>query len=342
MAPEMTMRLVRLALTTALVAIAAAPAAAFDALEEMLVRLPRSPAGVAGTGEWYFIAPDRLLTTPLPAWPGVGYDGLTTVLVNPAMGLFTVGIDFTALEGILSYGAPPDTILYLAGDGIEPEAVGTVLLEREGMTRSDIGGFPVFSVGEDNGLYLDGMQADYPFATSGARAHRVAVTGGAAMVTNATPLMVEAVDAFIALPSAPLAEIAAAAEMAAPQGLEAFGAAGINRRMLFGDAGDAAPYYYALFVASSGDGGEAMQAVLLLPTMASAETVVPPIVERLQAFHGDTGGKIVWSVAPTATGPVAIITLAFPPGTEGSPAANAYRDWVNSIFRLDGLFVEIP
>jgi len=76
--------------------------------------------------------------------------------------------------------------------------------------------------------------------------------------------------------------------------------------------------------------------------MASAGPVVAPIVERLRALHADSGGKIVSTVVPTSTGPAAIISLAFAPGTAGEPAANAYQRWVSSVFRRDGLFVGIP
>ncbi|MCW5696093.1 MAG: hypothetical protein KIS96_05065 [Bauldia sp.] len=317
----------------------AGSAAAFDALEDMVGRLPASPGGIVASGEWYFIAPALLADMPRTTWPGVGDADLSPSLLDAAVGLETVGIDFTVLDGILNYGTPPNEILYLAGDGITPEAVGTALLQREGMARSELGGFVVFSEREDGTLNLNAIESGYPFGMRGAQAHRVAVTDGAAIVTATTPLLADAVAAFAAEDRRLLAELVEAARATVPPGLAAFGATGMPRRLLFPDRGDTAPFDYVMLIASSGENGEAAQAVLLFPAIAAVELVMAPLVERLQAFHDDTAGKIVWVPVPTSGGAAAIVTLAFPPGTSGQPAAAAYRNWIGSIFRRGDLFL---
>ncbi len=332
-------------LAAALASLTASSAWAFDGLMAMADQLPVSSRSMS---ELYFMSPIAVAGWQPSDIPGIGLSDLALVLFDADLGVAQVGIAFPELEGIAHFGTAPHATLHLLGDSIHTDAVGDALLQRDGMEETDRLGVTVFVEGEDNTVNITARDPAYPFG-GGWRGHRVAVWDGGAIVAYSWGDLEAALAAAQRMeepaPSGQiwsLADLVAAAAEHAPANARAFAATGLP--VFAFDAAEAATtgngavvpgFEYALYVASTSGASETMQMVLAYRVAANASAAANSVKARLSADIGERYPADTTVVGRTVDLPdgatLAIISVVYPPGTDGHPSSYEIGRWTNDV-----------
>lgn len=313
-----------------------APAGAFEILGMMLQGMPEAAEDDPVAPEFDFAVPAAQAGWPVRSWQAVGIEDLNEALLDRNRGIETVGIAFPDLDGILRYGAPPDSRLTLYGSAIAEAEVRAALMARPGMTEAEHDSFATFSVGADFAVNPERRESGYPFG-GGWRAHRVAVRNGLAVITFATPALVSAMEAIEAqdagtVPQSPVVAMVDAAAGLVPDELNAYAAIGLPDEA-FRDAGALPGPGYAMVVASAAAGWEATQFMLLFDTeeaAAAGGTSLHAALGALRDWPADA--KVQTAAIALPEGAMAIVTVLFQPGTPDHPSSMLLNQWRSAVF----------
>lgn len=312
-----------------------APAGAFEILAMLLQAMPEALEGDPVASEFDFAVPRAQAGWPVESWQTVGLDDLNPALLDRDRGIETVGIAFPELDGILRYGAPPDSRLYLYGSAVAKAEVRTALMARPGMSEAEHDSFATFTVGADFAVDPAGRENGYPFG-GGWRAHRVAVRNGFAAVTYSTPALASAMTAIQkqdagTVPESPVVAMVDAAAGLVPEELNAYAAMGLP-----GDAlrqpGSLSGPGYAIAVASASAYWEAAQFMLLYDSEEAAAGGATSLRAALAALREWPEGAKVQAVSiGLPEGAVAIVTVLFAPGTSDHPSSTLLNQWRSAV-----------
>lgn len=337
--------LARLALT-ALFAIPALPAVAYDALREIVRVLP-DPDEAGGT-TFNYMNPAMIQSWPIRAWIGVGLPDADAALLDSNVGIEKAGIDFTALEGVLHWGLAPESGIYLVGDAIDRTAVRDALTARPGMSEEVRDNVTILAEGDDYGTDPAARDPDYPFG-GGWRGHRVAAGDGAAFVAFSWPDLergLEAAEPGDSDLQEMLAAMVDAAEKAVPLGFEAHAAAMAPVRAYAPPDPDAREdtavlpaFEAALLIGAAGDDWEAAQIVLAYLDHDDAGNAATSLADRIEEDRPEDA-KLTVRVSESDMS-IAVVSLVFPPGAPDHPSSEFVSRWINDAYsgRLDLMMV---
>jgi len=311
-------------------------AGAFEALLDLVRILPATEQW--DHSQFDFASPRLQAGWPPRALQGAGIVEFSAALVERGVGVASVGIPFPDLDGLMSFGVPPDTVLYLSGPAVALEAVRPSLLARPGMTEREGGGagFAVFAIGEEYGIQTMAIDRTYPFG-GGYRAHRVAVRDGLAAVTFATPPLEAAIAAAAGdharTDAWQVEAIIAAAAGLVPDGFEAYAASGLPAEAFLSSSGVPSMPGYAIVVASLGADWEATQFLLSFADPAAADAGAASLAAALVALRAwPEGAKVEVDTAPLPDGAAAVVTVLFAPGTTDHPSSDQLNRWRSDIY----------
>ncbi|MCW5715012.1 MAG: hypothetical protein KIT43_10915 [Bauldia sp.] len=318
-------------LIAALALVWSAPAGAFEILTMLLQAMPEALEDDPVAPEFDFAVPRAQAGWPVGSWQTVGLDDLNPALLDRDRGIETVGIAFSDLDGILRYGAPPDSRLYLYGSAVAETEVRTALMARPGMSEAEHDSFAAFSVGTDFAVDPGGREHGYPFG-GGWRAHRVAVRDGFAAVTYSTPALVSAMIAIQRLDAgtvseSPVVAMVDAAANLVPAELNAYAAMGLPGEALRQQGAMPGPGYVIVAASASAD-WEAAQFMLLYDSDEAAAAGVTALHAALAALREwPEGAKVQAASIRLPDGAAAIVTVLFAPGTSGHPSSTLLNQW---------------
>lgn len=325
-----------IAVVTGLPLLWSAPAGAFEILGMMLQGMPEAAEDGPVAPQFDFAVPAAQAGWPVRSWQAVGVEDLNAALLDRNRGIEAVGIPFPDLDGILRYGAPPDTRLHLYGSAIARAEVRTALMARPGMTEAEHDSFGTFAVGADFAVNPAGRESGYPFG-GGWRAYRVAVRNGLAAVTFSTPALVSAMEAIQAqdagtVPESPVMAMVDAAAGLVPDELNAYAAMGLPDEA-FRDPGAPPGPGYAMIVASAAADWEATQFMLLFDTEEAAAAGATSLFAALGTLRDwPAGAKVQTAAIALPEGAVAIVTVLFEPGTPDHPSSMLLNQWRSAVF----------
>ncbi len=143
-----------------------------------------NPSGLV----FHYSAPLEGFHLDAPTVQGPTDDGLREVVFNQT-GIDPVsGLDIDAIDGVLSISGPPNDLLVLLGEQALSAGIGPALLRRD-FEQHEIGGLPVFGMGDDHAMDFTGASMADPFDGGMGRAQRVAIGNGFVAVSRSWPSM---------------------------------------------------------------------------------------------------------------------------------------------------------
>lgn len=312
-----TRLLIALALTFGLAAVDSARAA--DPLARLLPLIPAKPSPFGFVFGYQAVV------------PGEQPDARTQVAVEVDVllrmapyrsgeAMKETGIDFTAVEGLLQAGDPPNVLFLVAGRSSFASGVAGTLAARGFTTES--GTPPIHSLGaEDNSIGVPGVGSNEPFSRQVGVSQRIAVLGDVVVASPVTALVREALAmrladakcevcaAFAALTTAAEKARGAPGTVVAAQGMTIAFHAGVSggpvgllveglasggnvnveelEKKFEAEMAAGAPiplHLLSLFLVAESATAQWAQIALLYADRNSAEIAAPIILERLAAF----------------------------------------------------------
>ncbi len=338
--------------------VATAPAHAYDALREAVSRLPDTMAQASSGLMFEFVSPSAVASWALKDLPGFADDAIGQALANPGAAEARTGIAFSDLNAVLDAGDPPNTLIYLAGPKIAPDAVAAAYRARK-FDESQEGGATIFARGEDFAVDFDALDQADPFGGGLGSAERVAVVPGRVLSargwTALRPALAMLAGSETYLGTRLARMVAAAAKDAGP-GMTVDTAFGITVVATAGGALPLAPdgsldfskpvaaprqamppYLFAILIgAEAADGAAVAQIALYYPTLADARAGGAGVAKGAADFKKIKG----FTYAATATavaddpGAIAVVTVRVAGGM-AHPSEAVRRRWVEGIYRRE-------
>lgn len=259
-----------------------------------------------------------------------------------------VGFDVTAVDAILTAGAPPDVVEIYAGtpDGLDPARIGPAL-EARGFARKDVAGVPVWARFQDYSISIADRDPADPFGGVLGQAARIAVSDGILARSAASAPIAAAIAGSQGGPSL-------GAEPAVRALTASFGDDTVVQVTMFGpQAADPAvlllspdldpatlaeqlqalsagglPGYYlaALAQLAQPDGSWRTVVSLAFPDAASAEAAAPLMVERARAaLPPDTYARIDARVVPVDVPGFAVARLDITAAADQDPLRRLFQ-----------------
>jgi hypothetical protein len=348
-------------LATMLATAAVSPAAAdgFDALAAAAMQVPDDVLGDRTGLVFDFVSPANALRAGVHSI-GLGHPELDQALLDPDAARQRTGIDFPRLDGLLQFGQPPNRVMLLVGDALDPAAIRSAL-EGRGFTESQSSGVPVFAAGDDNAISIAKRDPADPFGANLGRSQRIAIADGRAVVAANWAALARA----LPFPDEPgtsaarlLSAMITAAQGATRAGAQAYQAnafnvaaflelgdpivLGADGRPQLAEQGPAGfsmpPFVFAMFVAASQADQETAQLVLLYTDRTSAEAGTAEIARRLEAFpanrmvRADFRSNVVDAKADGAPVAIGIVTVMFTAAPAGAAGAELQR-WLAAVYQ---------
>jgi hypothetical protein len=333
----------------AIFALAAPPADAFEALRNAVSRLPASAVAPDAPIAFDFLSPRTIRDWDLRDNPGSADRGVDAALVHPEAAAALTGIDFPALDAVLTFGVPPRIVTFLAGPGLSADRVAAAYRTR-GYEESAEFGAVVFAHGEDNRMDFADRNPNDPFGGSLGLAQRIAVGPLGLLATRAwEPLREALAMATAEAPRSPADEaagalLAALVEAAAARdpAAVAYAAEGLGMAAVGPPEESAgAParsdgigaFRLAILVAAESEAEESATLVVAFPDADAAAAAAPRLLDRLRAFvpaETAPGARFEQSLGRHGETGIAVVAVVFD-RSEAHPAARQFTRWRGAI-----------
>lgn len=332
--------------------LAVTPLAAYadDPLSRFAPLLAANPTGLV----FHHTAPLEGFVPDAPTLQGPSDEGLRKALLGET-GLDPVsGLDWDAVTGTLTIGAPPNDLLVILGTEGFAGGVEAALLARD-FERHDITGLPVLAKGDDNRVDVANARQPDPFAGGMGKAQRVALGDGFIAVgrnwpsINAALESLNNIDGAAAVWRATLDALARSRgdnhlDAAWGWGADSFAGMLIDPGKLIDGDIDAAiaaieggpqllfpPFPLAIFALDRADNATHLRIALPYSTVESATAAADYVAKGLALFPNAPAPPDV-KLIEAGTQTVAVMTLGYPAGE--TSAANALMwNWVGAVMQ---------